>query len=280
MIWPTIVQQFRVNPSEADREAPYIERNIEATRAAYDLEDIEVEPFSSQLSATGKLGELEQQTVLGAAGRPAGGQADLRAGPAGPGLLLRGRRPRRRPLRARRRGPRRWCSASASSTSPASAEGDQNWNNLHTVYTHGNGHDRGLRQPAGRGRLPGDQRPAVGRGPAGRTRTRCRGSAPTATSRGSTSARRARATPWSARPPRTPPTSSSTSATRRAPTRAQTTTYDGAGRGAGRQPVLRADVRDAVRRAQLPALRPGPREQPGALPPDPAGPGRSGWRRG
>ena len=32
LIWPGIVQQFQVKPSEADKEAPYIATNIEATR--------------------------------------------------------------------------------------------------------------------------------------------------------------------------------------------------------------------------------------------------------
>ncbi|MFN7150883.1 MAG: UPF0182 family protein, partial [Microthrixaceae bacterium] len=45
MIWPGLVQQLQVNPTEADKEAPYIEKNIEATRAAYQLEDSEVEPY-------------------------------------------------------------------------------------------------------------------------------------------------------------------------------------------------------------------------------------------
>ncbi|GAB2444418.1 UPF0182 family protein [Nocardioides hungaricus] len=42
MIWPGIVQQFQVKPSEADKEKKYIAANIEATRAAYDIEDVEV----------------------------------------------------------------------------------------------------------------------------------------------------------------------------------------------------------------------------------------------
>jgi uncharacterized protein len=40
LIWPAFVQHFQVNPSEADKESTYIERNIEATRQAYDLNDI------------------------------------------------------------------------------------------------------------------------------------------------------------------------------------------------------------------------------------------------
>ncbi|HQR27701.1 MAG TPA: UPF0182 family protein [Nocardioides sp.] len=46
MIWPGVVQRFQVDPSEADKEAPYIQANIEATRAAYNLEDTVVEPYS------------------------------------------------------------------------------------------------------------------------------------------------------------------------------------------------------------------------------------------
>ena len=46
MIWPGVVQRFQVSPSEADKELPYIEQNIEATRAAYNLEDTVVEPYT------------------------------------------------------------------------------------------------------------------------------------------------------------------------------------------------------------------------------------------
>ncbi|HVE27506.1 MAG TPA: UPF0182 family protein, partial [Sporichthya sp.] len=38
-VYPAIVQQFKVRPSEVTREAPYIDRNIQATRAAYGLAD-------------------------------------------------------------------------------------------------------------------------------------------------------------------------------------------------------------------------------------------------
>ena len=41
LIWPGIVQQFQVRPSEADKESPYIEKNIAATRAAYDIDTVE-----------------------------------------------------------------------------------------------------------------------------------------------------------------------------------------------------------------------------------------------
>ncbi|HEX4976485.1 MAG TPA: UPF0182 family protein [Nocardioides sp.] len=49
-IWPGIVQQFQVRPSEPDREGPYIKRNIEATRAAYDIADSEIVNYEANLS--------------------------------------------------------------------------------------------------------------------------------------------------------------------------------------------------------------------------------------
>jgi uncharacterized membrane protein (UPF0182 family) len=41
LIWPGIVQQFQVKPSEADKESKYIQENIKATRAAYNIDSVE-----------------------------------------------------------------------------------------------------------------------------------------------------------------------------------------------------------------------------------------------
>ena len=41
-IYPSAIQQFTVKPSESSKEAPYIQRNIDATRAAYGLSDVKV----------------------------------------------------------------------------------------------------------------------------------------------------------------------------------------------------------------------------------------------
>ena len=49
-VYPAIVQQFQVRPSELVREQPYIERNITATRAAYDIADAEVEDYPGSVS--------------------------------------------------------------------------------------------------------------------------------------------------------------------------------------------------------------------------------------
>ena len=46
-IWPTVVQQFQVRPSEAQKEQPYIQRNIDSTRAAYRIADAKVNDYSA-----------------------------------------------------------------------------------------------------------------------------------------------------------------------------------------------------------------------------------------
>ena len=44
-IYPAAVQQFRVKPNEFAREEPYIERNIDATRKAFNLDVVDVQQF-------------------------------------------------------------------------------------------------------------------------------------------------------------------------------------------------------------------------------------------
>jgi uncharacterized membrane protein (UPF0182 family) len=51
-VYPAIVQQFQVRPSEADKEAPYITRNIEATRQAYGLDKVQVRDYNAKTTAT------------------------------------------------------------------------------------------------------------------------------------------------------------------------------------------------------------------------------------
>jgi len=49
VIWPGIVQQFQVKPSEPDREAAFLARNIAATREAYGIADSKVTPYNANL---------------------------------------------------------------------------------------------------------------------------------------------------------------------------------------------------------------------------------------
>ena len=49
-LYPLIVQQFQVRPSELVREQPFLERNINATRDAYDIADSEVTDYAGTVS--------------------------------------------------------------------------------------------------------------------------------------------------------------------------------------------------------------------------------------
>ena len=51
-IWPAAVQRFSVQPDEINKELPFVERNIEFTREAYDLVGVEVKDFAAADSLT------------------------------------------------------------------------------------------------------------------------------------------------------------------------------------------------------------------------------------
>lgn len=48
--YPAFVQQFQVEPAESSKEEEFISRNIEATRAGFGLDDIEVRPLNPSTS--------------------------------------------------------------------------------------------------------------------------------------------------------------------------------------------------------------------------------------
>lgn len=51
-VWPWFVQQYSVKPQEPQREARYIARNIEATRQAFGLNNVESQPFAAAQDLT------------------------------------------------------------------------------------------------------------------------------------------------------------------------------------------------------------------------------------
>lgn len=51
-IYPALIQQFRVAPNEVSAEAPYLERNINATRAAFGLDTVETRTFGAKEDLT------------------------------------------------------------------------------------------------------------------------------------------------------------------------------------------------------------------------------------
>lgn len=60
-IYPWVVQSFQVKPSEASLEQQYIQRNIDMTRQAYGLNDVEVIPYDAKTDAT--QGALRQDAT-------------------------------------------------------------------------------------------------------------------------------------------------------------------------------------------------------------------------
>lgn len=140
LIWPGIVQQFQVKPSEADKEAPYIEANIKATRAAYDINDVEVEPFSPSTVLTGEasLNTVDQKTASVPLVDPQLVRAafeqnqQVRAYYSVADVLDVDRYQIAGNDRALVLGVRELDQGGIP-------DSDRNWSNLHTVYTHGNG---------------------------------------------------------------------------------------------------------------------------------------------
>ncbi|MFF8287946.1 UPF0182 family protein [Streptomyces sp. NPDC016309] len=53
-LYPAIVQKFQVQPNEQAKEAPYIEKNIDATRKAYDIDQTKPENYSGKSTVKAK----------------------------------------------------------------------------------------------------------------------------------------------------------------------------------------------------------------------------------
>ena len=56
LLYPALFQRFQVTPNEFAKEAPYIQRNIEATRRAYQLDQVRQESFPAS-------GRLDSQAI-------------------------------------------------------------------------------------------------------------------------------------------------------------------------------------------------------------------------
>ena len=60
-IYPGAIQQFQVKPSESSKEAPFIQRNIDSTRAAYGLADVTVQDYKATLATS--AGQLSKDAA-------------------------------------------------------------------------------------------------------------------------------------------------------------------------------------------------------------------------
>ncbi len=62
-IYPAAIQQFQVKPSESSKEAPFIQRNIEATRAAYGLSDVTVQDYEATIETSAGQLKNDEATI-------------------------------------------------------------------------------------------------------------------------------------------------------------------------------------------------------------------------
>ncbi|MER6246187.1 UPF0182 family membrane protein [Streptomyces griseorubiginosus] len=53
-LYPAIVQKFQVQPNEQAKEAPYVEKNLKATREAYGIDDASVTEYAGKSTTTDK----------------------------------------------------------------------------------------------------------------------------------------------------------------------------------------------------------------------------------
>ena len=138
LIWPGIVQQFQVKPSEADKESAYIEKNIEATRGAYDIDTVAQYKFPSQGKTASQLDPDADPSVTSIplvdpqlVRRAFEQNQQVRGYYSVADVLDVDRYDINGVDRALVLGARELDQARLSSDV-------QNWLNLHTVYTHGN----------------------------------------------------------------------------------------------------------------------------------------------
>ena len=139
VLWPGVVQQFQVSPSEPDKEAPYIARNIEATRAAYDIDDVETTPYNANSTLSSGQLKADAQSIPGIRLIDPSVVSDtfeqlqqVRGYYSVPDVLDVDRYPVEGELRDMVVAPRELDQSGLS-------EEQVNWANLHTVYTHGYG---------------------------------------------------------------------------------------------------------------------------------------------
>ena len=62
-VYPAAIQQFQVKPSESSKEAPFIQRNIEATRAAYGLSDVTVQDYDATIATSAGQLKNDEATI-------------------------------------------------------------------------------------------------------------------------------------------------------------------------------------------------------------------------
>lgn len=137
MIYPAALQAIFVKPSEPDREAPFMKRHIEATRTAFGIDDVDIQEYSAKTTATSGQLRADAEALPG-----------IRLiDPAVVDVTF----DQLQQVRGYYRFPsvldvdRYTVDGKATDAVVAAREidvaglPDKNWNNVHTVYTHGFG---------------------------------------------------------------------------------------------------------------------------------------------
>jgi hypothetical protein len=147
-IFPALIQSLKVKPSEKSLEAPYIARNIEATRAAYGLGAIEVTTYVPSDEASAENLRATAAAIPGSgSSTPTSCSPTVRScTPCATTTLPRC--PRRRPLHDRRESVATSSSRLASSTSPVCLRAAQLAQRPHGLHARLR-RRRGIWQPAG-----------------------------------------------------------------------------------------------------------------------------------
>src|SRR3954469_16380949 len=150
--YPAIVQQFVVKPSANEKEAPYIERAITATRAAYGLSDITYVDYAQEstgdaVDTNAALAELrnDTQTIPNARLLDPNVLADtftarqqIRNVYGFPEKLDIDRYTLRDPATGQKK-TRDYVVAARELNSLGLSENQDTWSNRHTVFSHGDG---------------------------------------------------------------------------------------------------------------------------------------------
>lgn len=137
-IVPQVVQQFQVRPSQQQLEKPYLERHIAATRAAYGIENTQVANYDPR--------QLAQQEVAGQADQQLAGARLMDPNVVSPTFLQQQQNrgyyrfaPALDVDRYTLNGQREEVVVGVREINPADSQRQRNWQNDHTVYTHGMG---------------------------------------------------------------------------------------------------------------------------------------------
>lgn len=137
LIAPAVIQAFDVRPEEPDKERPYIEAHIKATRQAYGVDAVEIKDYAAVTQV--RPGQLKQD----AAALP--GIRLMDPSVVGPAFeqfqQVRGYYsfPANLDIDRYEINGTKTDSVVAAREIDIDGVADKNWNNIHTVYTHGFG---------------------------------------------------------------------------------------------------------------------------------------------